>query len=64
MNILTIGEYNAERFLMRLSGLNHVNRKGFTTVNSLTRGCFLPNQVDRILVFADPEKDGLSGRLG
>ena len=44
---------------MRLSGLNHVNRKGFTTVNSLTQGCFLPNHLDRILVFADPEKDGL-----
>jgi hypothetical protein len=45
--------------LMRLSGLNHVDRKGFTTVNSLTQGCFLPNHLDRIIVLADPEKDGL-----
>jgi hypothetical protein len=54
-----IWEYDPERFLMRLSGLNHVNRKVFTTVNLLAQGCFLPNHLDRILVFADPEKDGL-----
>ena len=39
---------------MRLSGL-----KGFTTVNSLMQGCFLPNHLDRILVLAEPEKDVL-----
>jgi hypothetical protein len=47
---------------MRLSGLNRVNRKGFTTVNSLMQGCFVQNHLDRILVFADFEKDGLPER--
>ena len=37
---------------MRLSGL-----KGFTTVNSLLQGCFLPNHLDRILALAEPDKD-------
>jgi hypothetical protein len=34
-------------YLMRLSGLNHVNRKGFTTVNSLMQGCFQSFGVQR-----------------